>query len=233
MNGCFRMLLVLIVLAWGMNAALARTWRDTSGTFSVEAELIGFEAGVVRLQRTDGKTISVPLERLSASDRAFVQAQAGEPAAAPPVARGNLLGPILSDVQIHATSLDPPTIEFSAHVDLRKDSGVSELWGTVDLPEGGEVVDIVAGAVFRGMLRMELDGVDFLNPPPHLRLQRGTLEAVAGGPRWNGKLTFPEVKLSTPVTTLFLLTADGEGNKGNLVKFEVDLRTGKVTQPRR
>ncbi len=50
-----------------------RTWRDTSGKFSVEAELVEVTEGKVLLKKANGKTITVPLERLSAADRRFLQ----------------------------------------------------------------------------------------------------------------------------------------------------------------
>ncbi|WP_182870505.1 SHD1 domain-containing protein [Rhodopirellula sp. JC639] len=49
-----------------------RVWRDVTGKFSVTAELLGSDNGEVKLRLKDGKDISVPIERLSAQDRAFL-----------------------------------------------------------------------------------------------------------------------------------------------------------------
>jgi hypothetical protein len=68
--GC-RIALVCVVLWPG--AAAARTWKDSNGRFSVEAEFVKVDEGIVYLKRTDtGKTVRVPLERLSAADRRHV-----------------------------------------------------------------------------------------------------------------------------------------------------------------
>jgi hypothetical protein len=47
-----------------------RTW--SSGTFHVEASFVSAGAGKVKLQKTDGRVISVDLEKLSEADRAYV-----------------------------------------------------------------------------------------------------------------------------------------------------------------
>jgi hypothetical protein len=50
-----------------------RTWRSADGKFTVEAKMLGSENGNVRLQRRDGKTITVPLTKLSGADVAYVR----------------------------------------------------------------------------------------------------------------------------------------------------------------
>ncbi len=50
-----------------------RTWTDASGKFKVEAELISFEDGIVRLRRKDGKELSMPLEKLSDEDQQLLE----------------------------------------------------------------------------------------------------------------------------------------------------------------
>ena len=51
---------------WMIRATVAqgsttRTWADTTGKFTVEAELLGVTQDQIRLKRTDGTEISVPL----------------------------------------------------------------------------------------------------------------------------------------------------------------------------
>jgi len=59
-----------------------RTWTSRSGKFTVKAELLSFDPpGVVILRRDDGKTIKVPMDKLSKEDpevaiRYFVMDQA-------------------------------------------------------------------------------------------------------------------------------------------------------------
>ena len=48
---------------------LKRTWSDSSGTFTVEAEFLGLEKDTVRLRRADGKELEVPLDQLSEADQ--------------------------------------------------------------------------------------------------------------------------------------------------------------------
>jgi hypothetical protein len=55
-----------------------RTWRDKSGVFSVEAALLRQEDGKVVLQKKDGKTIRVPLEKLSPADRKYLAEHADD-----------------------------------------------------------------------------------------------------------------------------------------------------------
>jgi len=49
-----------------------RTWRDSSGRFSVKATLVSAEAGIVELRKADGSTIKVPIEKLSDEDRQYM-----------------------------------------------------------------------------------------------------------------------------------------------------------------
>ena len=55
--------------------AQVRTWTDSSGSYKIEAEFVDESDGTVRLKRSDGRIVSLPLERLSAADQAYVQKQ--------------------------------------------------------------------------------------------------------------------------------------------------------------
>ena len=57
----------------GVAAAEVRTWSDSKGKFSVDAEYVSAAAGKVVLRSDKGKEISVALERLSDEDQAFVK----------------------------------------------------------------------------------------------------------------------------------------------------------------
>ncbi len=50
-----------------------RTWTDKSGRFRIEAAFVSEENGSIQLQRKDGKITTVPLEKLSESDQAFIR----------------------------------------------------------------------------------------------------------------------------------------------------------------
>ena len=62
---------LLAIPAW----AQLRTWTDRSGSYKIEAEFVDESGGTVRLKRGDGRIVSLPLERLSAADQAYVQKQ--------------------------------------------------------------------------------------------------------------------------------------------------------------
>jgi hypothetical protein len=50
-----------------------RLWKDATGKFSIEAKLSGLSGGVVKLKKADGSVISVPVEKLSEADRAYLE----------------------------------------------------------------------------------------------------------------------------------------------------------------
>ena len=55
------------------HSSSARQWTDTTGRFSVEAELVRVHEGKVYLKKTDGKVIGVPIEKLSEADQRFLR----------------------------------------------------------------------------------------------------------------------------------------------------------------
>jgi hypothetical protein len=50
-----------------------RTWKDASGKFEVEAQLIGRTEQSVKLKKADGLVIEVPAEKLSEADQEYLQ----------------------------------------------------------------------------------------------------------------------------------------------------------------
>jgi hypothetical protein len=53
----------------------SRKWHDATGTYSVDAAFVHFGDGKVTLKKTDGKTITIPLAKLSDDDQDFVRKQ--------------------------------------------------------------------------------------------------------------------------------------------------------------
>lgn len=94
------MLLAVVLLLVSAPAFCApRTWRDNTGKFSVEAELVEVKDGKVVLQRVGGKAIHVPLERLSAADRAYLESlDDSAPSRSDPVA-DKQIGELLKRIQ--------------------------------------------------------------------------------------------------------------------------------------
>ena len=80
------LLFAMSLLAVGPVAATARTWTDSTGTFSVEAELVDVRDGVVRMKKPNGSVITVPIERLSDVDRKYLEDRANRRPAGPKVA---------------------------------------------------------------------------------------------------------------------------------------------------
>jgi len=74
----------VVGLAWTGLDVFAREWSDASGKFRTEAEFVAARNGKVILEKQDGSIITIPLEKLSEKDQAYVRSQTGEkPASAP------------------------------------------------------------------------------------------------------------------------------------------------------
>ena len=58
------LLLAVAILAWGSPCAVARLWTDITEKFHAEAEFVDLAGTSVRLLRTNGQTVDVPLVRL-------------------------------------------------------------------------------------------------------------------------------------------------------------------------
>ncbi|MDY0171233.1 MAG: SUMF1/EgtB/PvdO family nonheme iron enzyme, partial [Thermoguttaceae bacterium] len=70
---CFVTIAFYLTVAAG---AATRTWTDSTGKFSVEADLQEVREKEMVLRRADGSRLTVPLERLSAADRRYLEALA-------------------------------------------------------------------------------------------------------------------------------------------------------------
>lgn len=124
-TGCVALLLAsAAVLVAQPAGAEVRTWTDSSGAYKVEAEFVDESGGTVRLQRSDGRILSLPLERLSAADQAYVRSQrAATPA---PATTADPLAPsatkvtleLLTGAQVtgRITAKDEQSVTFEAAV---------------------------------------------------------------------------------------------------------------------
>ena len=87
--------LILAAALWAgyALAAQTRTWTDSSGDFQIEAQLVEVNDGTVHLKKADGQIVTVPLDRLSAADRQFIERQvAASNEAGSPVEGGSTEG---------------------------------------------------------------------------------------------------------------------------------------------
>ena len=70
-----RLILFLATIAIAFPAAAdeIRLWMDVTGKFQITASLDSVKDGNARLITTDGRTLNVPVSRLSAQDQAYVK----------------------------------------------------------------------------------------------------------------------------------------------------------------
>src|SRR3954467_299164 len=74
--------LVLVLTALLIpNVVLGRIWTDSTGKYSIEANLIAFNESTVILQRPDHQLGQVPIDKLSQADREYLKSkEAGDAA---------------------------------------------------------------------------------------------------------------------------------------------------------
>lgn len=69
---CFTFILTFTFLS-SVSAQEARTWKDASGKFEINAKYVRVEGKLVILEKSDGTKIKVPLEKLSLVDQGYVE----------------------------------------------------------------------------------------------------------------------------------------------------------------
>ncbi|MFZ5830957.1 MAG: SHD1 domain-containing protein [Planctomycetota bacterium] len=72
----------------------ARTWTDSTGAFTLEAEFVNLELNTVVLRKPDGTIVKLQMTRLSAPDQAYVRAMVvhGPPSQGPENPKGGTSG---------------------------------------------------------------------------------------------------------------------------------------------
>ena len=76
-------LVLMSLLCFSISITLhAREWTDNSGVFRVEAELVEVAGATVRLKKTDGTIVAVPLGRLSVADQQYLKSLDQKPSEA-------------------------------------------------------------------------------------------------------------------------------------------------------
>jgi endonuclease YncB( thermonuclease family) len=68
-----RRLAFLLLVLFLASAALSRTWTDSTGKYTTDAELREYKGGFVYLKKQNGSTARVPIGRLSQADQAHVK----------------------------------------------------------------------------------------------------------------------------------------------------------------
>jgi outer membrane protein assembly factor BamB len=114
-----------------------RTWTDATGEYRVQATFIELKEGRVWLQKQDGKTIGVGLERLSAADRDWVSRQTAAPAADATAEWPTFRGP-----NRDAKSPDKGLLKEWP------EDGPKLLWKATDIGRGYSGVAVAGGTVY-------------------------------------------------------------------------------------
>ncbi len=71
----------LLFLTADTTTAAARIWTDSTGRYTLEAELVASSDTTVVLKRADHELVAMPIEKLSVQDREFLKSPAGIPGA--------------------------------------------------------------------------------------------------------------------------------------------------------
>jgi hypothetical protein len=74
LSGCVVLFFACQSTCWGQ--AAARQWSDSTGTFKITASLVEVKDNVAFLKTAEGKTLRIPVARLSAADQEFLKADA-------------------------------------------------------------------------------------------------------------------------------------------------------------
>jgi hypothetical protein len=61
--------------AHSVSALGVRVWTDSTGSYSVEADLVAFDDTTVVLQRADHDLVAIPIEKLSEKDRKYLKSR--------------------------------------------------------------------------------------------------------------------------------------------------------------
>jgi hypothetical protein len=68
--------LLLVVLTLVLSSPVwSRTWTDTTGRYTIEADLVEVKDGNAMLKKPDGNVVAVPIARLSRADRQYLDSR--------------------------------------------------------------------------------------------------------------------------------------------------------------
>lgn len=123
------LLLAFLLAGTHLSATLAqddpiesfRTWKDRTGKYEIEAELVRYERSIVELKKTDGSVIQVPLKDLSNADKWFVRKQLKQLKA-----RGNAQKPVL---QVKQPVAEKEKVEKKDNIRLAKNLDTKKMYG--------------------------------------------------------------------------------------------------------
>jgi len=134
----------------------------------------------------------------------------------------------LSDLHVTKTTFNPPSVEFT--IRLHDEGGdLLEAWASVGVPDPSELVKTCAGAIDQGLL--SVNGIDFANPDPSLKVQRVSFKKGKLPGELIGTVQYPKVVLDGATVEFGLAAAvklKGKIEKTNAAVMRLDLKTGTV-----
>ena len=128
-----------------------RTWRDSSGKFSIEAKYVSEADGNVTLEKRDGSTVTIQIDKLSSTDQQVLK-RMNEPDAVKPQGKVELTEVSTGDVRIveietgHGWSL--PAQPAAPMVESTSES-IEFQWWSDSTPEAFQKMHQVEAAVVR------------------------------------------------------------------------------------
>ena len=115
--------LVVWLFVYANSSAEARIWTDRSGTHKIDAEFVAVQGQRVLLQTTEGRTVAVPIDRLSETDQDFLRNQQQTA----PSAAGSQSSPIRLDLLgLHIRKPIPQGPDSLDEMELAMFNGPSE-----------------------------------------------------------------------------------------------------------
>jgi len=112
------------LLLTGSSLLSARKWTSSDGKFSVEAELVSVDAGKVKLKKANGTVATVPVDRLSAEDRQYLEGLSAKAAPAREVSFTRDVQPLLAKccVDCHRQKKARGGVRLEKYADIIKHS---------------------------------------------------------------------------------------------------------------
>lgn len=104
-----------------------RKWTDSTGSFSVNAKLVSNEDGNIKLEKEDGRVITLPLAKLSDEDQTYLEELKKQNSAANPFAGGDMKAPAkstgISDSKPSTPKIEPISPNFQTNEKVLSDNG--------------------------------------------------------------------------------------------------------------
>lgn len=174
---CGWFLTVCFVANWVLAAELPRKWRDASGKFEIDATLVELGETKVKLKKTDGSVIEVPIARLSDADQKYLKGPT-EPAPADDPFAGGSTSPVAASPR---PRFPKPNSSVPAGTVLA-DQGKLVALGQGDPPQGvaPDPATMVRPLAVGGFPVSDVDAYDKVSPPLIVEPEQGLVAVSIG-----------------------------------------------------